>query len=83
MDTKISLLVTSFFLLFSFAYLFADEKDDVLKVSENISENSAMTVRKDNYYFNIFENGEVEFKQLISWENLFGVLYYEISIREK
>ena len=83
MDTKISLLVTSFFLLFSFAYLFADEKDDVLKVSENISENSAMTVRKDNYYFNIFENGEVEFKQLISWKNLFGVLYYEISIREK
>lgn len=80
MDTKLLLLIVSFLLFFT--PLFAEESAGIHKPSEKVS-TSSNDVKKDNYYFNILENGDVEFKQVISWKTLFGVLYYEISIREK
>ena len=83
MDIKVSLFFISFFMIFSFNYLFAEVVSDASKINGDVSKESSDTIKKDNYYFNILENGEVEFKQLITWKNLFGVLYYEVSIREK
>ena len=86
MDTKVLnfLLILSFFLIFPIC-LYAEEVGNILKVNDdsNILEKTKKTVKNDNYYFNILENGEIEFKQLISWKSLFGVLYYELTVRER
>ncbi|MGP1437516.1 MAG: hypothetical protein ACTTKH_00420 [Treponema sp.] len=83
MDTKVSLLVVFFFFIFS-CCLFSEE---VALPSESNKdehvEKAIDSMKKDNYYFNILENGDIEFTQLISWENLFGALYYEVTVREK
>ncbi|MGP1439988.1 MAG: hypothetical protein ACTTJ3_04515 [Treponema sp.] len=79
-----------FFLIFSFTYVFGEESnsEELNSLGEHVHneehiEKNISTKKKDNYYFNILENGDIEFKQLISWKSLFGVLYYEVSIREK
>ena len=83
MGTRISIFVFSFFLISSFIFLFAEKSEKVEKnIDDSVSAEKSKT-QKDNYYFNILENGDVEFKQVISWKNLFGANYYELSIREK
>jgi|GEM_PF-6843554 lipoprotein len=89
MDTRFLHLFLTFSLFLSFScflnHLVGEEATSVKKLNEqsiNV-EKSNITIKKDNYYFNIFENGEIEAKQLISWKDLFGVLYYEVTVREK
>jgi hypothetical protein len=84
MDIKFFFFILSFLLIFPHC-LFSQEVVDGLKDTDTSAsfEKYKDSIKKDNYYFNIFENGEIEFKQLISWESLFGVLYYELSVREK
>lgn len=36
-----------------------------------------------NYTFEMKEDGSIEFKQFLKWESLFGVLYYELTVKEK
>ena len=36
-----------------------------------------------NYSFSFKEDGSIEFKQLLQWESLFGVLFYELTVKEK
>ena len=89
MDTRFLHLFLTFSLFFSFScflnHLVGEEATSVKKLNEQAInvEKSNITIKKDNYYFNIFENGEIEAKQLISWKDLFGVLYYEVTVREK
>lgn len=39
--------------------------------------------KKPSYSFNTLENGDIEFKQYLEWEGLFGVLFYELTVKEK
>lgn len=84
MGTRISILCFSFFLIFSFVSLFAEEIGKGEKdIDNSVSSSEKPKTKKDNYYFNILANGDVEFKQVISWKSIFGANYYEVSIREK
>lgn len=51
--------------------------------SEALKEKKDKKNKKRGYIFNILKNGDVEFKQLLEWKSLFGVLFYELTVREK
>ncbi len=48
-----------------------------------ISDKKNQNKNKSNYTFSILENGDLYFTQILEWQNIFGVLYYEVSLREK
>jgi|GEM_PF-750043 len=61
-----------------------EDKDAIPKEVKNPTDTTKKTKhKKPSYSFTTLENGEVEFKQYLEWEGLFGVLFYELTVKER
>lgn len=62
-----------------------DLDKDVVKTkdSESLILNKKKRKEKSNYTFDILEDGQLKFTQILEWPSFFGVLYYELTVREK
>jgi len=66
----------------------AKDAGDELSSNEGVGSSTVSTDKRKkkknlNYKFNLKEDGSIEFKQFLEWENLFGALYYELTVKEK